>query len=63
MEGKVKFFNEQKGYGFIKDKDSDKEYFFHATGLLDRIAKDNLVEFELEEGKRGIKAVNILKKK
>ncbi|MBP5588918.1 MAG: cold shock domain-containing protein, partial [Bacteroidales bacterium] len=35
--GTVKFFNGRKGYGFIKDADSDNEYFVHATGLIDKI--------------------------
>ena len=36
-EGKVKFFNESKGYGFIKDVESDEEYFVHVSGLIDKI--------------------------
>lgn len=61
MTGKVKFFNEQKGYGFIKASESDAEYFFHATGMTDKVKKDDNVQFELENGKRGLKAVKIKK--
>jgi CspA family cold shock protein len=57
--GKVKFFNESKGFGFIKDNESDKEYFVHQTGLIDRIKEDDEVTFELQEGKKGLNAVNV----
>ena len=46
-EGKVKFFNESKGYGFIKDVESDEEYFVHVSGLIDKIKEDDNVTFEL----------------
>jgi cold shock protein len=58
-EGKVKFFNESKGYGFIKDNESDKEYFVHATGLIDKVREDDAVSFELKEGKKGLNAVDV----
>ena len=58
-KGTVKFFNETKGFGFIKDADSTKEYFVHSSGLLDRIREDDEVTFDLEEGKKGINAVNV----
>jgi len=58
-EGIVKFFNETKGFGFIKDKDSDKEYFVHVSGLVDKIKENDEVTFELQEGKKGINAVNV----
>jgi len=38
--GKVKFFNESKGFGFIKDSESDKEYFVHVSGLVDQIREE-----------------------
>jgi len=63
MEGKVKFFNTQKGYGFITDSESRTDYFVHATDSLDEIKKDDLVSFELEEGKKGPKAVEVRRKK
>ena len=58
-EGKVKFFNESKGYGFIKDNDSENEYFVHVSGLVDQIKMDDVVTFEVVEGKKGLNAVNV----
>jgi cold shock protein len=57
--GTVKFFNEIKGFGFIKDSGSDKEYFVHATGLVDQIREGDEVTFELQEGRRGLNAANV----
>ncbi|MBA7527457.1 Cold shock protein [subsurface metagenome] len=58
-EGKVKFFNEPKGFGFIIDNESKEEYFVHASGLIDKIRKDDEVTFELTEGKKGLNAVDV----
>ncbi len=58
-EGKVKFFNDSKGFGFIKDNDSNNEYFVHVTGLIDEIKEDDDVTFELKEGRKGLNAVNV----
>ena len=58
-EGTVKFFNTVKGFGFIKDSKSTKEYFVHVTGCIDPIKEDDEVEFELKEGKKGLNAVNV----
>ena len=58
MTGKVKFFNEQKGFGFIAGDDG-KDVFVHKTNTLDHIKKDDAVEFDLEDGKKGIKAVRV----
>ncbi len=58
-KGTVKFFNETKGYGFIKDSDSGKEYFVHVSGLIDRIQENDEVTFDLAEGKKGTNAVNV----
>ena len=49
-KGKVKFFNEAKGFGFIVDSDSGKEYFVHVSGLINEIREGDDVSFELEEG-------------
>jgi len=57
--GKIKFYNEQKGYGFIIEDGTTNEYFVHATGLLNKIKKDDQVEFELVDSKRGQKAVSV----
>ncbi|HOY33373.1 MAG TPA: cold shock domain-containing protein [Bacteroidales bacterium] len=58
-KGTVKFFNELKGFGFIKDDESEKEYFVHASGLIDKIKEGDTVSFELQEGKKGLNAVNV----
>jgi CspA family cold shock protein len=57
--GKVKFFNASKGFGFIKDESSGKEYFVHVSGLVDEIKENDEVTFELKEGKKGLNAVNV----
>lgn len=58
-KGTVKFFNELKGFGFIKDDESEKEYFVHASGLIDKIKEGDTVSYELQEGKKGLNAVNV----
>lgn len=58
-KGTVKFFNDTKGFGFIKDSDSDKEYFVHSSGLRDSIRENDEVTFDLQEGKKGLNAVNV----
>jgi len=58
-KGKVKFFNQSKGFGFIKDTESETEYFVHVSGLIDEIKEDDEVTFELQEGKKGLNAVNV----
>lgn len=58
-KGKVKFFNERKGYGFITSNESGKEIFVHVSGLLDDIKDGDEVEFEIIEEERGLKAVNV----
>lgn len=57
--GVVKFFNESKGFGFIKESGSDKEYFVHVSGLKDQIRENDEVTFDLQEGKKGLNAVNV----
>jgi len=58
-KGIVKFFNESKGYGFIKDQETEKEYFVHVSGLIDKVNENDEVTFELQEGKKGLNAVNV----
>lgn len=57
--GTVKFFNNSKGFGFIKDDESENEYFVHVTGLIDEIRENDKVSFDLTEGKKGLNAVNV----
>ena len=57
--GTVKFFNGSKGFGFIIEDDSKTEYFVHISGLIDEIKEGDAVEFELQEGKKGMNAVNV----
>lgn len=58
-KGVVKFFNETKGFGFIIDTDSNKEYFVHVSGLIDKVKENDEVEFDLEEGRKGLNAMNV----
>lgn len=58
-QGTVKFFNTEKGFGFIKHDDSDKETFVHVSGLNNDIKEGDKVEFELQNGKKGLNAVNV----
>ena len=58
-KGTVKFFNESKGFGFIIDDESKTEYFVHVTGLIDEINEGDAVELELQEGRKGLNAVNV----
>jgi cold shock protein len=58
-KGTVKFFNDAKGFGFIVDEESKKEYFVHVSGLIDEIREGDEVEFELSEGRKGLNAVDV----
>ena len=58
--GTVKFFNETKGFGFVKETATGQEYFVHVSGLLvDNLQEKDEVTFELKEGKKGLNAVNV----
>lgn len=57
--GTVKFFNNSKGFGFIKDESTGKEYFVHVTGLRDEVRENDQVTFNLQEGKKGLNAVDV----
>jgi CspA family cold shock protein len=57
--GTVKFFNDSKGFGFIKDSNSNMEYFVHVTECIDEVTENDEVTFELKEGKKGLNAVNV----
>lgn len=57
--GTVKFFNSEKGFGFIKHDNSSQETFVHSTGLIDQVKEGDHVEFDLADGKKGKTAVNV----
>ena len=57
-KGTVKFFNEAKGFGFIKEENG-QEIFVHVTGLKEEIRENDQVVFEVENGKKGLNAVNV----
>lgn len=57
--GTVKFFNQTKGFGFIKDNATGQEYFVHVTGLVDKVKDNDEVTFDLQEGRKGLNAVNV----
>lgn len=59
MTGTVKFFNESKGYGFITEDGSQKDHFVHVSGLVDKVQEGDQVEFDLQEGRKGMNAVNV----
>ena len=58
-KGIVKFFNDTKGFGFIKDANSNQEYFVHVSGLIHEIQQNDEVTFDLQDGKKGLNAVNV----
>ncbi len=60
-EGKVAFFNDSKGYGFIRENSSGNKYFVHVNGLLQQVAENDQVVFDLEKGLKGMNAINVKK--
>ena len=57
--GTVKFFNESKGFGFIEPEDGSKDVFVHANGLIDEIREGDKVSYDVEEGRKGLNAVDV----
>ena len=57
--GTVKFFNDSKGFGFIKEENSEQEYFVHVSGLVNEVRENDKVTFDLQEGRKGLNAVNV----
>ncbi len=60
-EGKVSFFDDSRGFGFIIDSQTQEKYFVHVSGLIDEIAENDKVTFELERGQKGMNAVRVKK--
>ena len=58
-QGKVSFFDNSKGFGFIIDSNTQEKHFVHVSGLIDEISENDKVTFELEKGQRGMNAVRV----
>jgi CspA family cold shock protein len=58
-KGTVKFFNDIKGFGFIAPENGGDDVFVHTSGLNDDIRENDVVSYEVEEGKKGLNAVNV----
>ncbi|MFD2203625.1 cold-shock protein [Shivajiella indica] len=61
LTGTVKFYNDAKGFGFIVDDVSQSDVFVHATGLVDKVAQNDKVTYDVKEGKKGPNAINVKK--
>ena len=59
LKGTVKFFNPEKGFGFITQESGEKDLFVHKSGLVDRIREGDKVEYEVESGPKGLNACNV----
>jgi cold shock protein len=59
QEGTVKFFNETKGFGFITPANGGQDIFVHVSGLIDEIRENDRVSYEVQNGKKGLNAVNV----
>ncbi|KMQ62666.1 cold-shock protein [Chryseobacterium sp. DT-3] len=59
QQGTVKFFNDAKGFGFITPSNGGQDVFVHTSGLINDIRENDVVTFDLENGKKGVNAVNV----
>ena len=60
-KGRVEFFNHSKGFGFIKELDTQEKYFVHVNSLTEEIAENDMVTFEIERTFKGMNAVRVKK--
>ena len=60
-KGKIDFFNSEKGFGFIKENDTNEKYFVHVSSLTEEVVENDKVSFELEQGMKGLNAVRVKK--
>ena len=60
-KGRIEFFNDSKGYGFIKELETQEKYFVHVNGLLQEVKEGDVVTFELERGLKGLNAIQVKK--
>ena len=58
-KGKIDFFNDAKGFGFIKELGTQEKYFVHVNGLTEEVREGDQVSFELEKGLKGLNAINV----
>ncbi len=60
-KGKIDFFNTSKGFGFIRELDTQEKYFVHINGMIDQLSEGDKCTFELEQGMKGLNAVRVKK--
>lgn len=60
-KGRIDFFNDAKGFGFIKELVTQERYFVHANGLVSQVQEGDIVTFELERGMKGMNAIKVTK--
>ncbi|RQO32432.1 cold-shock protein [Taibaiella sp. KBW10] len=59
FQGTVKFFNSEKGFGFIKANNNSEDIFVHVSGLIDEVKENDNVEYEMQQGRKGMNAINV----
>jgi CspA family cold shock protein len=59
FQGTIKFFNSEKGFGFIKANNGGEDIFVHVSGLIDEVKENDSVEYEMQQGRKGMNAINV----
>jgi len=59
--GKIEFFNDSKGFGFVRETATQEKYFVHVSGLMQEVIEGDKVSFELERGMKGMNAIKVKK--